>query len=169
MTVVARPPIARDFMQPHVFTVTPDTPLAEVIQSLLKHKTSNAPVIQEQNGRKILVGFVSERDCLAALSREAFYGARLAGQETAQTLMRAHPVCVAPETDLFALTSTFVNHGFRHLPVVDHEELVGIVSRRDILAAMDKYYNQCLKAEHDDRFPPDLHELRNLRFIMKGR
>ena len=168
MSKTATSPVAARFMQKKVKTIAPDVPLADVIQFLQKHGLSNAPVVEKSDGRARLVGFLSERDCLAALSKEAFFGDP-AVRETAKTMMRTHPICVAPDTELFALASIFVNHGFRHLPVVENDELVGMVSRRDILQALDKYYRQAM-AEHDDEhFPPDFHELVNHRFIMQGR
>jgi CBS domain len=93
-------PQAKDFMQRHVHSVTPDVPLAEIVALLLKHEISNVPVVQTEKGRSILVGFISERDCLEHLSNEAFYGSPMPPQ-TAGTVMRKHPVCVGPDTELF--------------------------------------------------------------------
>ena len=161
-------PTAVDFMQKRVKTISPEMGLPEIIGFLQKHHLSNAPVVEEEDTALKLVGFLSERDCLAALAKEAFFGGT-AGQETARTLMRSHPVCVSPETELFALASIFVNHGFRHLPVVENDYLVGIVSRRDILQAMDAHYRRMIKEHDREYFPPDVHELVNHRFVMQGR
>lgn len=165
MTEQTRAPRASDFMTEHVCTVTPDMPLVDIIALLLKHGTSNAPVIESRDGRRRLVGFISERDCLGFLSNELFFGTPSPSQ-TAATIMRRHPVCVGPQTDLFALASIFAGHGYRHLPVVENDELLGIVSRRDILRAMDAYYREVLTATESARNPPDLHEIVNQRFIV---
>jgi len=165
MSDTTHTPCAADFMTDHVCTVTADMPLSEIIALLLSHKTSNAPVVEMQDGVRRLVGFISERDCLAFLSNEVFFGMPSPAQ-TARTIMRRHPVCVAPDTDLFALASMFSGHGFRHLPVVDHGALVGIVSRRDILRAMDAYYREALVEVDRVRRPPDLHQIVNHRFIV---
>ncbi len=153
------------FMNKHVHVVTPEMTLLQVIQLLLKHQISNAPVVENNDGKQILVGFISERDCLSALSNEVFFG-NSSPQQSARTIMRLHPVCVTPETELFSLVSVFVSHGFRHLPVVKECELLGIVSRRDILKALEVYYEHEIKDRDQRRSPPDLTKIINLRFLV---
>jgi CBS domain-containing protein len=166
MTTKQKPaPRARDFMTEHVQTVTPDMSLGDVVRFLDRHGVSNAPVVEpDAQGNPILVGFLSEGDCLEHLSNEIFFGFPFQPQ-TARTMMKRHPVCVEPETDIFALASVFVSHRYRHLPVVQEGRLLGIVSRRDILKALDEFYrleeeNRTLK-----RTPRDLREVINLRFV----
>lgn len=158
-------PRAKDFMTGHVHFIMPNMSLKEIIEFLEKHEISNTPVIEDQGGRKILVGFVSERDCLEYLANETFFGSPSAPQ-TAATIMRRHPVCVEPETELFTLASIFVNHGYRHLPVVENGELSGIVSRRDILKAMNGYYQKTLQSKDRERRLSDYSDVMQRRFIV---
>lgn len=166
MTQANPAPCATDFMTRHVHVVTPDMPLGDIVQSLLQHGVSNAPVVEIRNQKQVLIGFISECDCLEFLSNEAFYGLP-APLQTARTIMRKHPVCVSPETELFTLASIFSSHGYRHLPVVENDELLGIVSRRDVLKAMDEYYRDAIKAHDEQLFRPDLRNIANLRFLAK--
>lgn len=162
-------PQAREFMTSHVHTVPPEMPLADVVAFLVKHAISNAPVVEEDGaGHRTLVGFVSERDCLEFLANEMFFGSP-AQPQTARTIMKRHPVCVEPTTDVFTLASIFVSHGYRHLPVVEDRQLVGIVSRRDILKALDGYYRDAIRQREAERFPPDVHEIIHHRFLVSGR
>lgn len=161
-------PRAEDFMTRDVQTVPPDMPLAKIIEFLEKHDVSNVPVVQRQNGRNILVGFISERDCLEFLANESFYGSP-APPQTAATIMRKHPICVRPESELYTLASIFVNHEHRHLPVVDNGELLGIVSRRDVLRAMNKYYWSEVHDKERKREHPDFEELMQRRFVVSER
>lgn len=162
-------PQARDFMNTHVQTVGPDMPLADVVTFLLKHDISNAPVIESKDGpQPVLVGFISEGDCLDFLANEMFFGSP-AQPQTVRTMMKKHPVCVAADTDVLTLASIFVSHGYRHLPVVDDQRLLGIVSRRDILKALDDYYRDAVRRRDFERFPPDLHEIMSHRFLVRGR
>jgi len=158
-------PFAEDVMQTKVHTIHPDMPLDEIIMFLLKHEISNAPVVIPQAGRPRLVGFISERDCLAGLANESFFGSP-APKQTAATLMRKHPICVAPETELFALASIFISHDYRHLPVTRDDELLGIISRRDILRAVEKHYCSVVSKYTSEHFPPDAHLLMNHRFLV---
>ncbi len=158
-------PTAVDFMRADVRTISADMSLADITKFLLKHEISNAPVVETKEGRTRLVGFISERDCLAGLTNESFFGSP-APNQTAATLMRRHPICVAPETDLFALASILITHGYRHLPVTKDDELLGIVSRRDILRAVEQHYRNLVTQTTHERFPPDVHQLMNHRFLV---
>lgn len=158
-------PCAKDFMTDYVHCITPEMSLAEIIQFLEKHELSNAPVVEEQGDRKRLVGFLSEGDCLEVLANESFFGSPSPPQ-TAATIMRRHPVCVQPNTELFTLASIFVSHGFRHLPVVEAGQLVGIVSRRDILRAMDEYYQKVTREKNREHLRPNYEELMQKRFVV---
>jgi CBS domain-containing protein len=160
-------PQAKDFMTKHVHVVTPDMSLGQIIEFLEKHTISNAPVVEPQGEKQLLVGFVSERDCLEFLANESFFGSPSPPQ-SAGTIMRRHPVCVQPETELFTLASIFVNHDYRHLPVVQNGQLLGIVSRRDILKAMEEYYRQFLQGKDRVRNRPDYNDVMQQRLIVSG-
>jgi CBS domain-containing protein len=124
-------------------------------------------VVEDPEGKKVLVGFTSERDCLHRMVTDAYFGAPVP-PHTAATTMRILPVCVQADRDLFALASILVQHGYRHLPVVEEGRLLGIVSRRDVLKAIDND----LRAEHRDgrrRHRPALGRLLHRRFIVSGR
>ncbi|MEQ8633668.1 CBS domain-containing protein [Gimesia maris] len=165
MTDQQKTPCAVDFMNRHVQVVTQDMSLTEVIRFLLKHKISNAPVVELQDQKQILVGFVSERDCLSALSNEVFFGNPSPAQ-TVRTIMSSHPICITPETELFSIVSIFVSHHLRHLPVVQNGVLKGIVSRREILEAMETYYNHSLHTQEHERLLRDASQPMNLRFLI---
>lgn len=169
MTEAHLPPRAGDFMTRHVHWIPPEMPLADIIRYFEEHELSNAPVVREENGRRLLIGFVSEGDCLEHLVNEVFYSFPYA-PKTAETIMRRHPVCVSPETELFTLASVLVSHGYRHLPVVEEGEvLVGIISRRDVLFALDRYYRKEMQEKERRYQPPDLRELVQQRFLFSHR
>lgn len=160
-------PQAQDFMTRKVHTVTPDLSLDQAIAVLKKHKVSNAPVVeQDAEGHRMLVGFLSESDCLEHLSNEVFYGSP-APQRTVRSMMKLHPVCIEPDMDIFTVASIFVHHRYRHLPVTENGRLLGIVSRRDILHALNAHYKEAFKDRTARKFPADMGELLNRRFILR--
>ena len=55
------------------------------------------------------------------------------GGDTVAEWMTADPDCVAPDVDATAAFASLAEHGYRHIPVVDGERLVGIVSMRDVM------------------------------------
>jgi CBS-domain-containing membrane protein len=158
-------PTALDIMNRHVQTIELDTSLADVVAFLIKHELSNVPVVRNENSQRILLGFVSEEDCLEFLANELFYG-NPSPPQTAETIMTKHPVCVGPDEDIFTLTSIFTSHHYRHLPVVEGQHLLGIVSRRDIINALDQYYRDWTQTRDRERFPVDLHKIMNHRFLV---
>ena len=157
-------PTAAEIMNRRVHSVEPGMGLDDVVSFLLKHEVSNAPVVQHENGKKMLVGFISEAECLDYLANAVFYG-NPSPPQTAETVMKRHPVCVGPDQDIFTLTSVFVSHRLRHMPVVDGEELLGIISRRDIIRSLDRYFREWTTMRDRDRFPVDLRKIMNLRFL----
>ena len=162
-------PTAREFMTTQVTCVSPETPLGEAVSLMVRNKVSNTPVVEETaSGERKVVGFLSEGDCLEFLSNEMFFGSP-AQPQTAATMMKRHPVCVAPETDVFTLASIFVDHGYRHLPVVEDGRFVGIVSRRDILQALEAAYGESLKEGEERRRIPELRDIINARFQVRRR
>lgn len=167
MTELKSPPTAADLMTTRFETVSPEMSLGDVIQVLIRHHLSSAPVIRQQEGKRKLVGFLSERDCLTAITQESYFG-NPAPPQTVATVMKKAPLCVSANTDIFSLASIFSQHGFRQVPVIRDGEIVGIVNRREVLIAVEKYYNDSNWQKLSERFRPDIHELVNHRFIISG-
>ncbi len=166
MTAKPSIPNAQALMNRRLHTVTPEMTLWEIVTALTHYKISCAPVVNPtEEGRELLVGFVSEQDCLEFLTNEMFYGNPRPPQ-TGGTIMKKHPICVSEETDVFSLSSIFVHHGMRHLPVVDEENyLLGLVSRHDILKALEHFYDATDEEWRVEHFPPDLQLIMNHRFL----
>ena len=76
-----------------------------------------------------LVGILTERDIVGLVA-----DARDAGTTNVGELMTGEPVTVAPTTDVRDAARIMAEHGIRHLPVVDGEDLVGMLSVRDLFA-----------------------------------
>jgi tRNA nucleotidyltransferase (CCA-adding enzyme) len=117
-----RPRTVRDLMSSPVRTVAPDTPLAELAQSLREWGHTGAPVVEA--GR--LVGVISRRDVERA-QRE--------GQGALSVKSRmAHRVrSVSPEASLNEALNLMTAHNIGRLPVLDGARIVGILSREDLL------------------------------------
>ncbi|CAM2010182.1 CBS domain-containing protein [Acanthopleuribacter pedis] len=156
---------AEQIMTRRLVTLSPETMLEQATRTLLENQVSNAPVVNNDNNRRILVGFISERDCLEYLANEIFFANP---DQTVATVMKRHPVCVSPHTDVFTLASIFTQHNYRQLPVVaEDNELVGIVSRRDVLQALEQHNNAAVADKNATKNRPDLAKLVNHRFIIR--
>ena len=115
-----------------VVTITPDHTIRDAVK-LLAEKRIGAVVGVDAAGHPI--GIVSERDIVNAVARnEALFG------EPVQTIMTRDVIIARPGDDLKAVSKTMTVGRFRHLPVMDHHELVGIISIGDVVKAqLDEY------------------------------
>lgn len=133
-----------DVMATSVITVDRATPYKEIARLLAENRISGMPVLKM--GREV-AGVVTEADLLAAEakstrrmrstrhhlglpSRTRERQPLIAGQ-----LMTAPAITVGPHVTVHAASRMMSTHHVRLLPVVDeHGALVGVVSRRDLLA-----------------------------------
>lgn len=130
-------PTARDCMATSLVTFRPDQPLRDVIKMLLKHRISGGPVI---DGRRRLVGVVSEMDCLRAIASGAYDNEPFERGRLVLEVMSRDCITVEPETNVYTMAHLFGQYAIRRLPVVEDGMLVGQVSRRDVLRAVEHLY-----------------------------
>jgi CBS domain-containing protein len=115
-----------------VVTVTPDQAVREAV-ALLVDKHIGAVVVVDETGRP--VGIVSERDII----RELVKNDRVLSEAVSRVMTR-DVIIARPGDDTKAVSKTMTVRRFRHLPVMDHHELVGIISIGDVVKAqLDEY------------------------------
>ena len=111
-----------------VFTVTPGTSVAQVSQQLSVRRIGSVLVLDEEGG---VSGIVSERDVVRAL---ASHGAKALELEAKQVMTRDVVTC-DPDDSIDHVMESMTQGRFRHLPVVRHGELLGLVSIGDVVKA----------------------------------
>jgi CBS domain-containing protein len=111
-----------------VVFVTPAVSVTQIIRLLSAHRIG---AILVRNGAGPLLGVVSERDIIHALAAN---GASALDMTAAQ-LMTYRPKCATPETTIIEAMEMMTEGRFRHLPVLDHGVLIGIVSIGDVVKA----------------------------------
>ena len=112
-----------------LITLTRDMDVYFAIGLLLKNRISGAPVIDNNN----LVGILSEKDCLRIFANGSFYD--MPGGPVSK-FMTDVVLTVKSNSDLFSVADVFLQHNFRRMPVVKGKKLVGQISRRDVLRAI---------------------------------
>lgn len=154
---------ASDIMTTDVVTVTPRTAVTEAARQLIDRGVSNLPVVERDFTRSVLVGFVSEKDVM-----QCFASGRLHAEPALPVaqILRPHPVSVRPETDLYTLAAIFMQHGYRHLPVTVGQILQGMVSRRDVLAALMGELQHWQLSDPATRRIPDLAGIFTPRYLL---
>lgn len=126
---------AKDIMSRPVSTVRPDDPIEQAAALLTSENITSAPVLDPADD---LVGMVSEVDLLP----RPLPGAREPAPDRAgrpavvADVMTEDVVVVAPETELADVAKAMLDYEVRCVPVVDDAELVGVISRRDILRSV---------------------------------
>ncbi|MHB1816054.1 MAG: CBS domain-containing protein [Steroidobacteraceae bacterium] len=78
-----------------------------------------------------MIGIVSERDLVRALATDA----RRVPDMRVRDLMTTEVVTFSPDETMQAAQALMRNRGFRHLPIVEDQRLLGILSIRDTLAS----------------------------------
>ncbi|HIM85353.1 MAG TPA: CBS domain-containing protein [Acidimicrobiia bacterium] len=115
-----------EVMTAEVATLEPDASIADAARVMVRGGFGSVVVVL---GR-MLLGILTERDVLRAAAGEPDLAA-----VTVETWMTADPDTAGPDFDTEEAASLMLSRGFRHLPIVDGEDLVGMVSLRDVLSA----------------------------------
>jgi len=111
-----------------VLSVRPADSIEAVIALLAKERIG-ALLVREADGR--VAGVVSERDIVSGVARA---GAALLKQNVTE-LMTRNVVYCTPRDSIQAVMERMTERRFRHLPVLDGDRLVGIISIGDVVKA----------------------------------
>jgi CBS domain-containing protein len=110
----------------NVITIEPTATLEDAIATLARHKIG-ALVVRGPEQR--VIGILSERDVVRALAED---GAAALKTPLAQVMTRKVSTCT--EADTVSVIMEQMTHGkFRHVPVLDKDRLVGIISIGDVV------------------------------------
>lgn len=138
---------AVDVMTREVITVSPQTPVQEIVNLMLRNRISAAPVVDDAGK---VVGMVSEGDLMHRAENQtdrrdswwltALFSARNdAAQyvkshgQRAKDVMTRDLVSVEEDTPLYKIAQTLEKHHIKRVPVLREGKLVGIVSRSNLL------------------------------------
>jgi len=121
-----------DIMATELVTFHPDQNINQAIHSLLEKRISGAPVVDDAGK---LVGILSRKDCLR-IAFSSRYHDGWGGQ--VQDYMVSDVKTLDAGLDIIAAVQLFLDASFRRFPVMREGQLVGLVSRHDILTALSK-------------------------------
>jgi CBS domain-containing protein len=119
--------LVKDYMSGDPLSFTPD-------MDVLKHEMTGAPVT-DQTGR--VVGFLSEKDCIKVAVSASYHEER--GGRVSE-FMSSNVITLEPDSSLMEAAEMFVGSPIRCYPVVQEGKLVGQLSRRNILTALEKLW-----------------------------
>ena len=107
-----------------VYTVSPDAMVYDALK-LMAEKEIGALVVVE-DGK--MVGIVSERD----YARKIILKGKASKETAVREIMTSDVIHARPDQKVSKCLSMLTKHHFRHLPVLEGEQLVGILSIEDV-------------------------------------
>jgi CBS domain-containing protein len=119
-----------DYMTERLVTLSTDMDVYVAIKKLLDHKITCAPVV-DQRGH--LLGMFSEKDGMRVFL-ESVYDQGMSGK--VGEFMSKDAISVDAESSIVELAEKFLPSMVRSFPVFRDNELVGIISRTDVLKAL---------------------------------
>jgi CBS domain-containing protein len=120
----------RDLMTSNPATAQPSSTVAEVAQIMAQEDVGPVPIVD--GGR--LVGLVTDRDLVIRVIAEG----RDPSSTTIGEIASADLVTVQPDTNLSEALQLMAQNQVRRLPVVEGDQLVGIVAQADVARAADE-------------------------------
>lgn len=113
-----------DVVKPDFLTVAPEDTLGEVAERMTSRNVG--AVVVKDYGR--LIGILTERDMLRAMAARVH-----TSDARVRQWMTGDPITAPADMDLEEAAQVMLDNGFRHLPVVDGEAVLGVVSLRRVL------------------------------------
>ncbi|MBU6437349.1 MAG: CBS domain-containing protein [Betaproteobacteria bacterium] len=124
-----------------LFTIEPDTPLAEAVLTMSSRDIGSLVVMSHGD----LVGMLTFREVIQAIAgNQGQVGATLV-----RSVMDDAPLTCTPETDLDEVRRMMLERHTRYLPVMDKRTLMGVISFYDVAKAVvdaQDFENRMLKA-----------------------
>ena len=125
--------LVADVMTREIFTAKPDTSLLECAKMMIRKKVGSLPIVDKKN----LVGFLSQRDILWAIVKNP---RTKLSEITAKDLSPKKIATLKPDTTLDIAIKKMNSLKFDRFPVVKNNELLGIVTSKDILSFHPEFY-----------------------------
>ena len=119
------------YMTTKLITFKPDQSVLEVMELLIKNKISGGPVVNEKNE---LLGIISEGDCMKQIAESGYYNVPMNNVKVEDHMIKDVDTITAGMS-IFEVASLFYTSKRKRFPVLENGELVGQISRRDVLKA----------------------------------
>ena len=122
----------REIMTTALVTVDPSITVTAAAGAMSTGRTGSVLVLEHGS----LLGIFTERDILRALAQSS--KADAARVSSVSRWMTRDPLTVGPDTSVGEALDRMLSGGFRHLPVMEGDVVVGVVSMRDLARSMAK-------------------------------
>ena len=120
-----------DIMKRQLVIFAPEQSIHEVMRAFIKHRISGGPVVDESG---TLVGVISEADCMKEISDSRYFNMPILDKSVAHFMSKKVDT-IESNTSVFDAAALFSKSSRRRYPVLENNQLVGQVSRKDIVIA----------------------------------
>ncbi len=123
-----------------VFSTRPDALVSDAVDDMVTRDIGSILVMQDDK----MVGLVTLRDIVRALKEKGkdLLDARV------ESIMKPDPVTAKPTTSIDEIRSLMIQHHVSHVPIMEEEKLIGVVSFFDVARTVlseTKFENELLK------------------------
>ena len=126
-----------DYMTRRLITFSPDQTMDQVIKTLLDKKIAGGPVVDDDGQ---LCGIISEGDCLKEVVKGKYNNTPSLSGKVSDHMSR-NVKTVNPEMNIFEVAQMFLNMKLRRFPVLKEGKLIGQISQKDVMRAVQKLRN----------------------------
>ena len=138
----------QDYMSPKVFTTTPGTPLESACKIMVRNGLRRIPIVGGEadisKAAKKLLGILTSTDVIKFLNAKELFdhlNSNLATdvlKTNVSEIMAKEPITVEPSLTIGELCELFAEKNIGGVPIVKDDEVVGIITERDILNAVKR-------------------------------
>ena len=131
-----------------ILTTTRTESVVTAMEQLLSNKISCLPVV---DGKR-LIGIISDKDIFRAVyeNRKTFEEFKV------EDLMTTDLIVGVEDDDIEYISNLITNNKIRHIPIVENDSLIGLISIGDVVKAKEKHIkteNRFLKQYIDGSYP----------------
>jgi CBS domain-containing protein len=129
----------KDYMAKQPITFTPEMSLSAALEKVIHSEHLGGPVIDEQ---KRVIGFLSEQDLLDKLVKVSYY---CQDSYVVRDCMSTQVLSVESNMPIIDLALQMTVNRPKVYPVIDEGQLVGLITRRTVLIAIDSSLKNCFQ------------------------
>ncbi|WP_075187987.1 CBS domain-containing protein [Teredinibacter haidensis] len=129
--------LVENYMDGNPHAISDKATVRDAIHLFMKENIPGAPVVNEE---KLLVGFISEQDCIKEMLNDAFYCEE---SPAVTAVMSTEVKTLDPDDSILAVAEAMAKAPPKNYPVVKSGKLIGLLSRKHILKALVETNEDC--------------------------
>ncbi|MFC0117054.1 CBS domain-containing protein [Pseudoalteromonas xiamenensis] len=133
----------KDYLNHRPVTFTDGMRIEQAVEKLLQSGQSGGPVVDSAHK---VIGFLSEQDCIKKMLEATYQNE---SHSMVSDVMTKNPLCVRPDESVLLVAERMTSEKPKLYPVVDDDgRLLGVLSRANVLRAIDKHLHCNYESGH---------------------